>query len=81
MKTEPIGLGMWSSPTPQTVPRPRPATIHESAFNFCLPEEYNSLPAWDSSTMPMQQVNDNLPQTYSVQQNFYPSSVGERTFN
>lgn len=79
MKTESVGIGMWSSTPPQTVPRTRPATIHETGFSYCMPEEYNSLPAWDSSTMPMQPLNDGLPQTYAVQQDFYPSSsVGER---
>ncbi|TVY22827.1 Meiotic expression up-regulated protein [Lachnellula hyalina] len=75
VKTEPLGLGMWSSPTPP-VSRPRPATIHESVFPYSFSEEFNSLPAWDSSTMPMQPVNDGLPQTYSVQQDFYPSTSG-----
>lgn len=76
MKTEAVGLGMWSSSTtPQNVTRPRPATIHETGFSYCMPEEYNSLPAWDSSTMPMQPINDGLPQTYSVQQDFYPPST------
>lgn len=74
MKTEPVGLGMWSSTTPQTVIRPRPATIHETGFSYCLPEEYNSLPAWDSSTMPMHPLTDGLPQTYAVQQDYYTSS-------
>ena len=78
MKAEPVGLGMWSSPTPQTVTRPRPATIHESGFSYCMPEEYTALPAWDSSTMPMQQLHDGLPQTYTVNQDFYPPSSGER---
>jgi hypothetical protein len=73
IKVEPVGLGMWSSPTPP-VSRPRPATIHESVFPYSFSEEFNSLPAWDSSTMPMQPVNDGLPRTYSVQQDFYPST-------
>ncbi|XMA08563.1 hypothetical protein WAI453_001354 [Rhynchosporium graminicola] len=72
MKSEAVGLGMWSSPTPQHVTRPRPATIHETGFSYCVPEEYNSLPAWDSSTMPMQPLNHGLPQTYTVHQEFYP---------
>ena len=83
MKTEPAGLGMWSSPTPP-VTRPRPATIHESAFplNYCMPEEYGQLPAWDSSTMPTEPLNDGLPQTYQVQPDFYPTttSSGESKF-
>lgn len=59
VKSEPVGLGMWSSPSvPQTVTRPRPATIHETGFSYCMPEEYTSLPAWDSSTMPMQQLHN-----------------------
>ncbi len=72
MKPEPVGLGMWSATPPQTIQRPRPATIHETGFSYCMPEEYTSLPAWDSSTMPMQQLHDGLPQTYTVHQDFYP---------
>ncbi|CAG8975782.1 hypothetical protein HYALB_00008223 [Hymenoscyphus albidus] len=82
MKSEPQGMGMWSSPTPP-VTRPRPATIHESAFplNYCMPEEFGQLPAWDSSTMPTQPIHDGLPQTYAVQQEFYPNtSNGESKF-
>lgn len=73
VKAEPVGLGMWSSPT-APVSRPRPATIHESAFNYSLPEEFSPLPTWDSSTMPIQSVNDGLPRPY-VQQDFYPSTT------
>ncbi|KAA8568744.1 hypothetical protein EYC84_007739 [Monilinia fructicola] len=64
MKQEPIGL----------------ATIHETGFSYCMPEQNNySLPAWDSSTMPMQPMHDGLPQSYAVHQDFYsPESVGER---
>lgn len=80
MKTE-QGMGMWPASTPTSQPpnvlRPRPATIHETGFSYCMPEQYNSLPAWDSSTMPMQPLHDGLPQTYAVHQDFYPpSSVG-----
>ncbi|KAB8296862.1 hypothetical protein EYC80_002273 [Monilinia laxa] len=81
MKQEPIGLGMWSTTTPpNSITRPRPATIHETGFSYCMPEQNNySLPAWDSSTMPMQPVHDGLPQSYAVHQDFYsPESVGER---
>lgn len=93
VKQEPVAMGMWSSPV-APVTRPRPSTIHEaSGFSYCMPEEYTSLPAWDSSTMPLQplqneqhishntlprepQMHDGLAQTYSVQQDFYPNSVG-----
>lgn len=68
-----VGMGMWSATPPPTIQRPRPATIHETGFSYCMPEEYTSLPAWDSSTMPMQQMGDGLPH-YSVHQDFYPSS-------
>ncbi|KAJ5038283.1 uncharacterized protein L3040_007150 [Drepanopeziza brunnea f. sp. 'multigermtubi'] len=74
MKTESVGLGMWPSPTPQSITRPRPATIHETGFSYCMPEVYTSLPAWDSSTMPMHPLNDGISQTYSVQQDFYSAT-------
>jgi hypothetical protein len=41
-----------------------------------MPDEYTSLPAWDSSTMPMNGMGDGLNQTYTVQQDFYPSTSG-----
>ncbi|KAF7897330.1 hypothetical protein EAF00_005558 [Botryotinia globosa] len=81
MKQEPIGLGMWSTTTPPNPTiRPRPATIHETGFSYCMPEQGNySLPAWDSSTMPMQPMHTGLSQDYTVHQDFFPqSSVGER---
>jgi hypothetical protein len=44
-----------------------------------MPEEYTSLPAWDSSTMPMQLLSEGFPQMYEVQQDLYSSSsIGER---
>ena len=83
VKVEPVGLGMWSSPTPP-VSRPRPATIHESAFplNYCMPEEYGQLPAWDSSTMPAEHLHESIPQPFPVQQDFYPPTTsGESKFH
>lgn len=75
LKTETVPMG-WPLQTPQTVTRPRPATIHETGFSYCMPDEYTSLPAWDSSTMPMNGMSDGLNQTYAVQQDFYPSTSG-----
>jgi hypothetical protein len=71
-------VGVWSSPTPHTGRPSRPATIHEATFSFCVAEPFTSLPAWDSSAMPMQQLGDGVSQTFTVQQEFFPSSVGER---
>ncbi|RDW83149.1 hypothetical protein BP5796_04640 [Coleophoma crateriformis] len=77
VKQESVGLGgMWSSPAaPQPMARrPRPATIHETGFSYCMPEEYTSLPAWDSSTMPMQpmhneqHLHDGLPGDHHMHQ-------------
>ncbi|KAJ8065457.1 hypothetical protein OCU04_006142 [Sclerotinia nivalis] len=81
MKREPIGLGMWSTTTPPNpTTRPRPATIHETGFSYCMSGQDNySLPAWDSSTMPMQLMHDGLSQNYAIQHDYYsPSSGGER---
>jgi Domain of unknown function (DUF4451) len=68
---EAFGLGMWSAPPPQNTPRPRPTTIHESSFSFCMPEAFQPLPAWDSSTMPSH-TQGIMAQTYAVQHDFYP---------
>ncbi|KAM3077307.1 hypothetical protein ACMFMG_006657 [Clarireedia jacksonii] len=78
MKQESVGLGMWSTTTPpHPTMRPRPATIHETGFSYCMPEASNyTLPAWDSSTMPMQPMHDGLSHNYAVQQDFYPPSSG-----
>jgi hypothetical protein len=74
-----VGLGVWSAPT-QNTSRPRPVTIHETGISYCLSEGYNSLPAWDSSTMPNQPPQGIMTQTYSVQQDFYtPSGGANRT--
>ncbi|APA10409.1 hypothetical protein sscle_06g051790 [Sclerotinia sclerotiorum 1980 UF-70] len=81
MKQEPVGLGMWSTTTPPNpTTRPRPATIHETGFSYGMSGQNNySLPAWDSSTMPMQPMHDGLPQNYAVQHDYYsPLSGGER---
>jgi len=75
-----VGLGVWSAPA-QNTPRPRPVTIHETGFSYSLPEGYNSLPAWDSSTMPNQPPQGIMPQTYSVQQDFYTPSGGANRKN
>jgi hypothetical protein len=65
---------VWSSPTVQPGRPSRPATIHEASFSYCMPESYASLRAWDSSTLPIQPVNGGISQTFTVQQEFYPSS-------
>ncbi|KKA28064.1 hypothetical protein TD95_003652 [Thielaviopsis punctulata] len=46
--------GIWQ--TPISAIRPRPATIHEGFSSCCSSEEYGSLPAWDSSTLSLQQT-------------------------
>ncbi|KAJ0109248.1 hypothetical protein J7T55_009579 [Diaporthe amygdali] len=63
--------------------RPRPATIHEG-FSYCVDESYHGLPAWDSSTLPMhQQQQQNTPsdtvssRPISVHQEFYPPTTLE----
>jgi hypothetical protein len=77
---EVMASNIWSTPPQENLLRPRPVTLHEAGFSYCMPDEYNSLPAWDSSTMPMQPAHG-LPQTYSVQQDFYPTSgVSTSTF-
>jgi hypothetical protein len=68
---ESMGMGMWSAAPSQSIPRPRPQTIHETGFSYCMPEEYGTLPAWDSSTMPAQPPQDGVPQPYSVHQDYY----------
>lgn len=69
-------MDMWSSPLAPPVSRPRPATIHEASFSYCLPEEFNGLPAWDSSTLPLQQTQNGYQQQgFNNQHDFYPSSI------
>jgi hypothetical protein len=70
---ETVVSNLWPTLPQQNSLRPRPATIHETGFSCCLSGKYSSLPAWDSSTMPMQSAHG-LPQMYSVQQDFYPTS-------
>jgi hypothetical protein len=55
--------------------------MHEMGYSYCMPEEHTFLPACDSSTVPVQLINDPLPRIYAVNQDFYPlSSMGERKF-
>ncbi|KAL5604746.1 hypothetical protein BROUX41_001909 [Berkeleyomyces rouxiae] len=45
---------MWH--TPASASRSRPATIHEAFSSCCSGDDHRSLPAWDSSTMALQQT-------------------------
>lgn len=77
-KTEGMGQpqGVWSTPVSQGM-RPRPATIHEG-FSYCMGEGYDGLPAWDSSTLPLQQTpSDISSRPISVHQDFYPPTSME----
>lgn len=75
--------GMWTTPTSSGM-RPRPATIHEG-FSYCMDEGYDGLPAWDSSTLPMQQQQQQQQtpsdtvssRPISVHQEFYPPTTME----
>ncbi|PHH49397.1 Meiotic expression up-regulated protein 26 [Ceratocystis fimbriata CBS 114723] len=49
-----VSPGMWQ--TPASAIRPRPATIHEGFSSCCTGDDHRSLPAWDSSTMSLQQT-------------------------
>lgn len=84
VKTEGLGQppqGMWTTPTSNGL-RPRPATIHEG-FSYCMEDSYDNLPAWDSSTLPMQQHQQHTPsdtvssRPISVHQEFYPPTTME----
>lgn len=85
VKTESMGQptqGMWTTPTSNGL-RPRPATIHEG-FSYCMEESYDGLPAWDSSTLPMQQQQQQhtpsdtvSSRPISVHQEFYPPTTME----
>lgn len=69
--------GMWTTPTSQGM-RPRPATIHEG-FSYCVAEPYEGLPAWDSSSLQMQQTpSDGMSsRPISMHQDFYPATTLE----
>lgn len=83
VKTEPMATapqGVWTTPSSGGM-RPRPATIHEG-FSYCVDESYQGLPAWDSSTLPMhQQQQQHTPsdtvssRPISVHQEFYPPTT------
>ncbi|KAI3400922.1 hypothetical protein diail_1129 [Diaporthe ilicicola] len=85
VKTETMATtpqGVWTTPS-STGMRPRPATIHEG-FSYCVDESYQGLPAWDSSTLPMhQQQQQQTPsdtvssRPISVHQEFYPPTTLE----
>lgn len=83
VKTEAMATtpqGVWTTPSTGGM-RPRPATIHEG-FSYCVDESYQGLPAWDSSTLPMhQQQQQHTPsdtvssRPISVHQEFYPPTT------
>lgn len=98
VKTESMGTpahGMWTTPTSSGM-RPRPATIHEG-FSYCIGENYNGLPAWDSSNLPLQpQQQQHTPsdtvssRPISMHQEYYPpttmdngmcASIADQTFD
>ncbi|KAF3769846.1 hypothetical protein M406DRAFT_247517, partial [Cryphonectria parasitica EP155] len=83
-KTEGMGApaqAMWTTPISAGM-RPRPATIHEG-FSYCMEEGYDALPAWDSSTLPLQHQQQQTPsdtvssRPISVHQEFYPPTSME----
>lgn len=76
---EAVGLGMWSAVTSQDTSYPRPASVHHGGFSFCMPEGHNSLAAWDTSTFQIQSTQDIMPQTYSVQQDFFNPTGSENS--
>lgn len=75
MKMETFGASMWSAPTPATLKKPRPATIHESDFSCYLPEDYAALANWETPTATMLQIQEGLAQAYSTQSLYPPSSM------
>ncbi|KAK3996026.1 hypothetical protein QBC44DRAFT_365997 [Cladorrhinum sp. PSN332] len=74
VKTESMAApqGVWTTPTSQGL-RPRPATIHEG-FSYCMPESYHGLPAWDSSSLHLQDTPSDAVSSrpISVHQDYYP---------
>ena len=76
--SDPMGLGMWSSAAPSTVARTsqnRPVTIHETGFSYCLSEEFNGNPAWDSCATIMPQINGLQPQVYAMDRGLFTQST------
>lgn len=81
VKTESITAtqGAWTTSTSHSM-RPRPATIHEG-FSFCIGEGYQGVPAWDSSSLQMQQTTSDgmSSRPLSVHQDFYPATSMENS--
>lgn len=78
IKTESMAAqGLWTTPVSQGM-RPRPATIHEG-FSFCMGEGFEGVPAWDSSSLQMQQTPSDTMSSrpVSVHHDFYPPSTME----
>lgn len=85
IKTEAMpAQAMWTTPIAAGM-RPRPATIHEG-FSYCMGEGYVGLPAWDSSSLPLQQQqqqptpSDTVPsRPISVHQEYYTPTPMENS--
>ncbi|KAM7192686.1 meiotic expression up-regulated protein 26 [Naviculisporaceae sp. PSN 640] len=74
--TAPQGT-LWTTPTSQGM-RPRPATIHEG-FSYCMGEGFEGVPAWDPSSLQMQQTPSDTMSSrpISVHQDYYPATTME----
>ncbi|KAH8815794.1 hypothetical protein F5884DRAFT_852264 [Xylogone sp. PMI_703] len=76
MKMESFGNAMWSAPTPPTVRKQRPATIHESGFSYYLPQDYTALSStWETPTTTMLQMHEEMGHAYPGQELYPPSSM------
>lgn len=67
--------GAWTTPTSHAM-RSTPATIHEG-FSFCVGEGFQGVPAWDASSIQMQQTPNGSMSSrpISVHGDFYPVST------
>lgn len=78
-KTETMSApqGVWTTPATQGM-RPRPATIHEG-FSYCMAGGFEGVPAWDSSSLQMQQPppDSMTSRPMPVHQEYYPVTTME----
>ncbi|KAI9740662.1 MAG: hypothetical protein M1818_004626 [Claussenomyces sp. TS43310] len=70
------GMAMYSAPASQNRPRPRSMAVQGNGPSYCMPQEYNSLHAWDIPATSLQ-TNSAIPhQTYLGHHNLYaPPSI------
>ncbi|RKF60646.1 hypothetical protein OnM2_049035 [Erysiphe neolycopersici] len=71
VKSEASAVDLWPLPSTPTSAREFPKTTYDADVPFCISEDYSSLPTWNSSTLSMQPLQENInSQAHFAQQHY-----------